>query len=92
MALRRYILGLALVAATAPIDGFLRAGCLLTPDHKKPGEWNIVDRSGKTDPVVVDFATASEFAKRAANAFERGPDRLVTFHSALAKEDIRRAG
>src|SRR5690606_24376938 len=30
-ALRRYILGLCLVAGTEPLDGFLRAGCLLVP-------------------------------------------------------------
>jgi hypothetical protein len=31
-ALRAYVLGLALVAAAEPQDGFLRQGCLLTPD------------------------------------------------------------
>ncbi len=31
-ALRRYLLGLALVAAAEPLDGFLRQGCLLTAD------------------------------------------------------------
>jgi len=36
-ALRRYILGLALVAAVEPIDGFLRAGCLLTPMLRRYG-------------------------------------------------------
>jgi CRISPR-associated protein Csb1 len=91
VALRRYILGLALVAATTPIDGFLRAGCLLTLDQKEPGEWNIVHRDRKADSVVVDAATAREFAEKAADAFKRGPDRLVTFDSALAKDDIRRA-
>ena len=44
-ALRRYILGLALVAATAPMDGFLRAGCLVTldPDEREIGSrWRAV--------------------------------------------------
>jgi CRISPR-associated protein Csb1 len=33
--LRHYILGLTLVAAIEPIDGFLRAGCLLTPIRQR---------------------------------------------------------
>src|SRR5690606_13874763 len=34
--LRRYLLGLSLVAVTAPLDGILRQGCLLTPDPNTP--------------------------------------------------------
>ena len=48
-ALRHYILGLALVAAIEPIDGFLRAGCLLTLDPASDAEWKLVHRDGKRD-------------------------------------------
>ena len=33
---RHYILGLALVAAIEPLDGFLRQGCLLVQDARRP--------------------------------------------------------
>src|SRR5690606_19044422 len=38
-ALQRYILGLSLVAATHPLDGFLRAGCLLAPKASAQTSW-----------------------------------------------------
>src|SRR5262249_17778270 len=53
-ALRRYILGLALVAAIEPIDGFLRAGCFLTLDPASDPEWKLVHRDGKHAPVALD--------------------------------------
>ena len=49
--LRRYILGLSLVAATEPLDGFLRQGCLLVPDENAPAEWVAVGRNGVRTPV-----------------------------------------
>jgi len=90
-ALRRYILGLALVAAIAPIDGFLRAGCLLTLDPKSDPEWNLVHRDGKREAVTLDPAAIRDYAQSSTTAFGKGPDRLVMFASALAKEDVRRA-
>jgi CRISPR-associated protein Csb1 len=48
-ALRHYILGLALVAGSEPIDGFLRAGCLLTLDPAGDDEWKLVHRDGKRE-------------------------------------------
>ena len=53
--LQRYLLGLSLVAATAPPDGFLRQGCLLTPDPKSPAKWQIVNRDGRA--VALDRLT-----------------------------------
>src|SRR5262245_34849730 len=63
VALRRYILGLALVAAVQPIDGFLRAGCLLTLDPAEPAQWMLVDRNGKRNPVALDRATVAKYAQ-----------------------------
>lgn len=91
IALRRYILGLALVSAIAPMDGFLRAGCLLTPDPASSAEWNVVHRDGRRSPVTLYPAAIKDFAQRSTDAFGRGPDRLVSFNSALAKEDVRKA-
>jgi CRISPR-associated protein Csb1 len=90
-ALRRYILALALVAAIEPIDGFLRAGCLLTLDPACDTEWKLVHRDGSREPVTFDRATIKDYAQTSTEAFGRGPDRLVRFDPVLAKEDVRRA-
>ena len=88
-ALRRYIFGLALVAATAPLDGFLRAGCLLTLDPDDSGIWQAVARSGKREPVSLDEGIALDYARSAANAFGVGSDRRVAFDKNLAKADAK---
>ena len=88
-ALRRYILGLALVAATAPLDGFLRAGCLLTLDPDDSGIWQAVARSGKREPVSLDEGIALEYARSVASAFGVGSDRRVAFDKNLAKADAK---
>jgi CRISPR-associated protein Csb1 len=90
-ALRHYILGLALVAAIEPIDGFLRAGCLLTLDLAGHAEWKLVHRDGKRDSVVLDPGVIRSYARSSADTFGKGPDRPVTFDPALAKEDVRKA-
>ena len=88
-ALRRYILGLALVAATAPLDGFLRAGCLLTLDAESTGEWRSVARSGERAPIDLTADAALEYARRAAAAFGVGNDRRVAFDKKLAVQDTK---
>ena len=88
--LRRYVLGLALVAATAPMDGFLRAGCLLTFDPGAPGEWCAVERSGERTPVNLDAETALAYARTVAEAFGIGDDCLVTFDKKLARTEARK--
>jgi CRISPR-associated protein Csb1 len=90
-ALRRYIHGLALVAAIEPIDGFLRAGCLLTVDPASGVEWKLVHRDGKRDPIALDPAVIKTYARDRADEFGKGPDRPVRFDSALAKDDVRKA-
>ena len=89
-ALRRYILGLALVSATAPLDGFLRAGCLLTfhPEHE--GVWESVARTGERQPIALDEDVALSYARAAAGAFGVGEGRRVTFDKDYAKEDARK--
>ncbi len=89
--LRRYILGLALVAASEPIDGFLRAGCLLTLDPSADAEWKLAQRTGKRDPVALDPGVILAYAQASADTFGKGPDRLVTFDPKLAKADVAQA-
>jgi CRISPR-associated protein Csb1 len=87
--LRRYILGLALVAATEPLDGFLRQGCLLVPDEKAPAEWVAVARDGVRTPVALSPATALDYAKVAASKFGVGADRRVVFKKEWAQADLK---
>lgn len=90
-ALRHYILGLALLAAVEPMDGFLRAGCLLTLDPAGDAEWRLVHRDGKRDAVALDPGVIGEYAQSSADTFGKGPDRPVTFDPGLAKEDVGKA-
>lgn len=87
-ALRRYILGLALVAAAEPLDGFLRAGCLLTPDPDDAACWTLVTRSGERAPIEVDAVTALSYAEEAATEFGVGRDDEVRFNKSFAEDDL----
>jgi len=86
--LRRYILGLALVAATEPQDGFLRQGCLLTPDPEAAKSWTVVSRDGTRADVALDSDSALAYARDVAQAFGVGESREVRFSKDRAKADI----
>ena len=88
--LRRYILGLALVAGTTPLDGFLRAGCLLTIDPDQESGWESITRTGDRERVALDDQVALDYAKEAATAFGVGKSRSVPFDKVLAKEDAKK--
>ena len=88
--LRRYVFGLALVAATAPLDGFLRQGCLLTPDPDKTGTWERVDRDGGRAEVGLNEDVALAFARKAVERFGVAPDRTLAFDKARAKSDAKK--
>ncbi len=89
-ALRRYVLGLALVAAVEPQDGFLRQGCLLTPDPDAPAAWTLVGRDGTRQPVSLTPGSVLAYAQQAASRFGVGPDRRVKFARDLAKADVKK--
>lgn len=89
-ALRRYVLGLSLVAATASIDPFLRQGCLLVSHPDKPAAWEEVTRDGARRPVVLDEDRALSYARAATRAFGVGPSRRLRFSKARAREDARK--
>lgn len=86
--LQRYILGLALVAATEPMDGFLRQGCLLVPKLPADGGWEQVARTGERSALPLDNAQARALAQRWAQEFGVGPARTVKFGKDLAKADL----
>jgi len=87
-ALRRYVLGLALVAAVEPPESFLRQGSLFTPDPDVPSDWQVVDRTGIRRPIVLDPNTAFTRARDAANAFGVDKNRTITFDKKLARASI----
>lgn len=86
--LRRYILGLSLIAATEPVEAFLRAGCMVTPDPNQPTAWQVVARDGVRSAIDLNQVLAKNYAERAADKFVVGESRSVTFDGALAKSDL----
>jgi CRISPR-associated protein Csb1 len=89
--LRRYILGLALLAATEPQDGFLRQGCLLTLDPNAPAQWKLVGRTGQRTALALDRAQVAAYAETAAKGFGVGQDREFVFSAKLARDDLEKA-
>lgn len=86
--LRRYILGLALVGATEPLDGFLRQGCLLSAHPDKPATWQTVARDGTRAVVELDQARALAYAKAAKEGFPVAEDHVYDFDKKLAHADL----
>jgi len=89
-AMRRYVLGLSLVAATAPLDPFLRQGCMLVPDPDTASSWSIVDREGNRSEVALTADAARDYAAKAAKAYGVGPSRRLQFSKARAREDAKK--
>jgi CRISPR-associated protein Csb1 len=89
LALRRYILGLSLVAFTARIEGHLRQGCTLVLDPDQPREFFEVYPDGRRQPCGVTHDAALEFATAAAGAFGVGQSRAVPFEKERAKRDVK---
>ena len=91
-ALRRYILGLSLVALTATSSTYLRQGCNLVPDVDKPREFTLVHGDGRRESATVTHDAALAYAKEAAKAFGIGEDQTVAFDKELAKKDVTGEG
>jgi CRISPR-associated protein Csb1 len=86
--LRRYVLGLALLAATEPQDGFLRQGCLLTVDPDAPAQWIVVERSGRRLPLRFGEDSVLAYAHAAKARFGIEADRRVKFSNERARADL----
>ncbi|MGY6217849.1 type I-G CRISPR-associated RAMP protein Csb1/Cas7g [Methylolobus aquaticus] len=71
--LRRYLLGLALVAATAEMEFYLREGCLLRYADPDDEPWEAVPRRGGSTFFALSsneaMNTIVEYAKAAAESF-----------------------
>jgi len=93
-AIRRYLLGLSLMAATADIELFLREGCLLR--YAENGDqWFQVPRRGELTPVTLSPEVVQEYTKKAADHFrskwpevfgDKWPDLKYEFDLAAAKK------
>jgi CRISPR-associated protein Csb1 len=91
LALRRYILGLALTAFTHNPSGFLRQGCLLVrnPDKAKENEFVEVYPTGERKPVTITHGDALQYATDTAMAFGVGESKSVDFDKERAKRDVK---
>lgn len=89
LALRRYVLGLALTAFTYPPTGYLRQGCNLVLDPDKPRVFEEVYGDGRRQPATTTHDAAFAYAEVAAKAFGAGKDREVAFDRELAKKDVK---
>ena len=90
--LRRYVLGLSLVALTAPPRTYLRQGCNLVPDIDNPRKTTIVNADGSREDFRLTHEQAIAFARLAAKDFVIGEAQLVKFDSDLAKKDLAGEG
>ncbi|MBA4192326.1 MAG: type I-U CRISPR-associated protein Cas7 [Planctomycetaceae bacterium] len=84
--LRRYILGLSLVALTAPQDPYLRQGCNLVPDTDKPREFKVVNLDGTRPDAKLSHEEALKYARAAAKEFKIGKNREEKFDASLAEK------
>lgn len=89
--LRNYILSLALLVTLAPMDGFLRSGCLLTLDPNNSATFEIVRRNGTRCNVDLTYSEALDYANSASKNFGVGKDHYVKFDKKLAKEDAKKS-
>lgn len=87
--LRRYILGLALVAFTHNPSAYLRQGCLLVIDSSKPREFVEVHPTGERKPVTFTHDASLKYATVTAAAFGVGESKKVPFDTDRAKRDVK---
>lgn len=87
--LRRYLLGLSLVALTAPQEPNLREGCELVLDPSKKSQWQLVKRDGTRSECSVSHEEALALATAAAAAFGVKESERGSFSSDLAKKVLK---
>ncbi len=78
--IRRYLLALTLLAATAEIDLFLREGCHLR--YAADDRWNIIPRRGEIEPIDLSSEDAQKtllaYAENAVKSFSKEwPEELI---------------
>lgn len=86
--LRRYILGLALVAFTKLPGGYLRQGTILVSDPDNERKTDEVYANGSRKPFTVSHDEALKYAKATADAFGVGESREVPFDAQRATAEL----
>lgn len=71
LALRRYMLGLALVTVTKPLIHNLRQGCLLVGVESKPSMWKLVYADGKRIEFKLGHAAVLAYSQQTAAEFRK---------------------
>jgi CRISPR-associated protein Csb1 len=89
--LRKYILGLALVAFTAPQDTCLREGCHLVPDKSHPAEWSLVRHDGTRASFSLSHDDGLSYAQATATGFGVGSGKEARFNAETAKAALRQS-
>jgi CRISPR-associated protein Csb1 len=87
--LRRYILGLILVAATAPRSHNLRQGCLLVHEEGSKRQFFRRYSDGSKQPFDLghlDHASILEWARGASDEFGVGENKTLNFDGKLGKK------
>ncbi len=87
--IRRYVLGLALVSFTAPMESNLREGCELVPDPEDSAAWTLVRHDGTRTDLSITHEEALSYADAAAKAFDVTAEHTGTFDSDLANKVLR---
>lgn len=86
--LRRYLLGLALVAARAQTNYDLREGCLLCC---KETQARLVFTATDSRPIKLEVKDAFAYVAKAATAFGVGDSKEVAFDAKVAKQGVEDA-
>jgi len=86
--LRRYILGLALVAFTKLPGGYLRQGTILVKKENGEHAFQEISANGTRTDATITHETALEYAKASAAAFGVGDSKTVEFDGRIAKADL----
>jgi CRISPR-associated protein Csb1 len=86
--LRRYLLGLALIAARAQTHYDLREGCLL---RCQKAQAQLVFTSRDSEPFSLEVKSALTYAQAAAEVFRVGPNKEFTFDAKTAKQGVEDA-
>lgn len=92
LALRRYILGLSLVAFTYNASGYLRQGSILVINPDKQAEFVEVYPNGERKKCTITHDAALKYATEAAKAFGTGESKTVPFDKDKAKFDVSGEG
>ena len=88
--LRRYLLGLSLVAAIAQPDYNLRTGCLLVGRPKEPAKATVVTPDGNRSPFPWDADAVYAYAEATANGFARNAGGSFDFKPESVKDALNK--